>query len=171
MAMAEERFASCHCGKVRFRALRKPIVSAVCYCADCQAGGRQIEAAGARQDFRDAWGGTAYLTYRNDRIECIEGASLVQGFKIREDAPTTRYITTCCKSAIYLKYGPGWWTSMYRVRFGDAAPPIEMRNNVEHAQNRSTLPADVPTFGGFAPWMIARLLSAGLGTLLRKIAP
>ena len=168
-AMAVERLASCACGKVRFRALGKPIVSAVCYCADCQAGGRQIEAAGAREDFRDAWGGTGYLVYRDDRLTCLEGASLVRGFKIREDAPTTRFITTCCGSALYLKFGPGWWTSLYRVRFGGTAPPIEMRNNVTDAQTRAALPNDAPVHRGFPPKLIGRLLQAGLGTWLRKI--
>lgn len=170
MKTAVERIASCDCGKVRFKAFGKPIISGICYCADCQAGGRQLEAADAHKDFRDAWGGTAYLSYRNDRFECIEGAALVEGFKIREDAPTTRYLTTCCRSAIYLKFERGWWTSLYRVRFGDAAPPIEMRNQVASAQNPATLPTDVPAYRKFPMRLFGRLLAAGLGTWLQKIA-
>ncbi len=166
MASALERIASCDCGQVRFRAAGTPIASAVCYCSDCQAGGRQMEAAGARKDFRDRWGGTPYLTYRNDRLECLDGAALVQGFKLREDAPTTRFMATCCHSAIYLKHGPGWWTSMYRVRFGDAASPLEMRNKVAHAQDRETLPDDLPAYRSFPPSLIWRLLRARLAMAL-----
>ncbi|HXC55871.1 MAG TPA: hypothetical protein VNU97_11300 [Rhizomicrobium sp.] len=161
------RMASCDCGKVRFKAMGKPIVSAVCYCTDCQAGGRQIEAAGARRDFRDAWQGTGYLTYRDDRLECLAGASLLRGFKLREGSGTTRFMTTCCKSAIYLKFAPGRWTSMYRVRFGDAAPPLEMRNNVQHAQDPATLPDDVPAYRGFPLKLLWRLLRASIGSWLR----
>ncbi len=163
MTQASEHIASCACGKVRFKAVGKPIASGACYCADCQAGGRMMEDAGARHDFRDAWGGTEYLTYGDTRITCLDGASLVQGFKIREDAPTTRFVTTCCNSAIYLKYGSGWWTSLYRVRFGEAAPPLEMRNNVRNAQNRSTLPRDVPTYNRFPLKLFWRLLRARFG--------
>ncbi|HEY4124519.1 MAG TPA: hypothetical protein VGM36_07895, partial [Rhizomicrobium sp.] len=127
-----------------------PIANAACYCAGCQAGGRQIEAAGAR-NFRDEWGGSPYAIYRDDRLTCIEGASLLKGFKLGEDAPTTRFITTCCNSAIYLKYRPGWWTSVYRVRFGDAALPLEWRNQVEAIPDRAALPNDVPVYDRYPP--------------------
>src|SRR4249920_883998 len=108
-----ERIASCACGKVRIKAMGRPIMSAVCYCEDCQAAVHQLEAQGAGKDFHDAWDGTGYATYRDDRLSTIEGASLLEGFKLRDSAPTTRYVTTCCKSAMYLKHGPGWWTSLY----------------------------------------------------------
>src|SRR5690242_11904268 len=122
-----ERIAACACGKVRISAVGRPIITAVCYCEDCQTSVSQLEAQGARDDFHDAWNGSPYATYRDDRLNTLEGASLLEGFKLSADATTTRYITTCCKSAMYLKYGPGWWTSVYRVRLGDAAPPIEVR--------------------------------------------
>ncbi len=166
MAMIE-RIASCQCGKVRFMAMGSPIASAVCYCASCQAGGRQIEAAGARADFRDEWGGSPYVIYRDDRIACLEGASLVQGFKLNDVAPSTRFVATCCNSAIYLKFGPGWWTSVYRVRLGDAAPPLEWRNQVEAVADRAALPKDVPIYSKYPPKLIFRLLLARIGSWLR----
>jgi hypothetical protein len=166
MAVDEERIASCDCGKVRFKATGKPIVSAVCYCADCQAGGRQLEEAGACNDVRDEWAGTAYLTYRDDRLSCLDGASLLDGFKISDRAPTTRFITTCCKSPMYLKHGPGWWTSVYRVRFGAAAPPLEMRNQTRHVRNREALPRDVPIYRSFPLSLFARLFAARLAMWL-----
>lgn len=162
-----ERIASCKCGKVRFIAMGAPIASAACYCADCQAGGRQIEAAGARNNFRDQWGGTGYAIYRDDRLACIEGASLVRGFRLREDAPTTRFVTTCCNSAMYLKHGPGWWTSVYRVRFGDAALPLEWRNQVETVADRGALPNDVPVYSKFPLKLFWRLIRARIGSWLR----
>lgn len=155
-----ERIAACTCGRVRYRAAGRPIVSAVCYCTDCQAGGRQLEDAGAAPDFRDAWGGTGYLSYADARLECLDGAELVRGFKLRDDAPTTRYVTTCCNSAIYLKFGPGWWTSVYRIRFGESAPPLEMRNKVGRINNPAGLPHDVPRYDGFPLTLIWRLMRA-----------
>ena|ERR1700710_680335 len=166
MSQNIERIASCACGKVRFKAIGPPIVNAVCYCADCQAGGRQLEAAGARKDFRDDWGGTGYATYRNDRFEYLEGAALVEGFKLREDADTTRFMATCCQSGLYLKYGPVWWTSLFRVRLGDAAPPLDMRNNIRSVQNPATLPHDVPTYKSFPMSLFFRLLRARIGMWL-----
>ena len=160
MTSAMERIASCDCGKVRFRAIGTPIVNAVCYCTDCQAAGRRMEEAGTRADFRDAWGGTPYASYADTGFECLDGASLLRGFKLADDAPTTRFVSTCCNSAVYLKFGKGWWVSVYRVRFGDAALSLEMRNQVEHAQNRDTLPADLPAYRGFPLRLFWRLLRA-----------
>jgi hypothetical protein len=163
-----ERIASCACGKVRVKAMGRPIITAVCYCDDCQAGVRQLEAAGARDDFHDAWDGSPYATYRNDRLHTLEGAELLEGFKLKDDAPTTRYIATCCKSAMYLKFGPGWWTSVYRVRLGEAAPPIEVRSKVGRAKNPNAIPKDVPHASGFAPGLIARLMKARVAMWLGR---
>jgi len=167
--MTIERHASCACGKVRYRAAGKPIVSAVCYCADCQAGGRAMEDAGARPDFRDAWGGTGYLTYRDDRLVCEAGAQLLKGYKLSDGAPTTRYVATCCNSAILLKFSGGFWTSMMRVRFGAEAPALEMRNKIDRAAHPDQIPRDVPAHRGFPPKLIARLVGSGIGVLLARL--
>src|SRR5690348_13662259 len=132
--MTIERFAQCTCGMVEIRAVGAPIISCVCYCDDCQAGGRQLEALGAR-DFRDAWGGTPLLVYRDDRIACVKGEELLRGSQLQASSPTTRFIATCCKSAMYLKYGRGWWTSLYRARFSGDVPANEMRSQTKHAHD------------------------------------
>jgi hypothetical protein len=66
------RCASCACGRVQCRAVGKPILSAVCYCDNSQEGARQIEVLPNATSFRDADGGTPYLTYRDDRF-CTTG--------------------------------------------------------------------------------------------------
>lgn len=168
MASQDERVASCECGRVRLRVSGAPIITAVCYCDDCQAGARKLEEAGAHTGFRDPWGGTPYATYRDDRLALVEGAALLSGVKLGEGAPTTRFVATCCGTAIYLKHAPGWWTSVYRARFGDDAPPIELRNQVRFLPDRSVLPKDLPVWRSFAPVLIARLLRARLAMWLRR---
>jgi hypothetical protein len=69
---------------------------------------------------------------------------------------------------MYLKYGSGWWTSVYRVRLGDAAPPIEMRSKVGRARNRAALPKDVPHVSGFPLGLFGRLLHARLDMWLQR---
>ena len=63
--------ASCACGSVELTAIGTPIVSNVCYCGDCQQGSLQIEALSNAGPVRDPDGGTAYMLYRRDRIECL----------------------------------------------------------------------------------------------------
>ena len=57
-----ERRWQCRCGRVQMRATGEPILAGVCYCDDCQAGGRAIEALAKAGDALDADGG-ADLTY------------------------------------------------------------------------------------------------------------
>ena len=94
--------ASCACGSVELAAIGAPIVSSVCYCRDCRQGSRQIEALPSAGPVRDPDGGTAYILYRRDRIECSKGASLLKSYKIRESSVTNRVVATCCNSAMFI---------------------------------------------------------------------
>ncbi|MBS0334295.1 MAG: hypothetical protein JSS35_16120 [Proteobacteria bacterium] len=164
-----ERTSSCRCGQVRFRAMGAPMVSAVCYCDDCQAGGRTIEALPEAPAFRDADGGTAYLTYRDDRFACVAGEALLKPYKLREDSPTSRYVASCCNSAMYLKFGPGFWVSTYRARFGgDDLPAIEMRIQTKFRQVGAPLPDDAPASSGTPGKFFARGLAARIAMLLGR---
>jgi hypothetical protein len=141
------RQSSCACGRVQCRAIGAPIVSLVCYCDDCQEGARNIEALPNAASFRDDDGGTPLLTYRDDRFECSSGEELLVGYKLKESAPTHRMVASCCNSAMFLKYAPGFWVSAYRARFeGDDLPPIEMRDQIEHRRADTPLPSDAPCY-------------------------
>jgi len=159
------RSARCSCGRVRVEGVGSPIVSAVCYCRDCQAGGRQIEALPGAVHVRDPDGGTPYLTYRDDRFACVEGAGLLVGHKLTARSPTERFVASCCNTGLYLKFGPGHWTSAYRLRFESPLPPIEMRTNVRRRQSDLPLPADAPAYRSFPLALFRRLLVARLAML------
>lgn len=116
--------ASCACGKVELTATGRPIVSAVCYCADCREGARQIEALPGAGAVSDPDGGTAYILYRKDRIACSKGAALLKSCKLRPESATNRVVATCCQSAMFMNFDKGpFWVSAYRARFrGDLRP-------------------------------------------------
>jgi hypothetical protein len=162
----EQRIASCACGAVRFALSGPPILAAICYCDDCQAGAAQLEALGAAPDFHDARGGTPYVTVRDDRLALLDGGDRLKGVKLRDDAPTTRFIATCCDTPTHLKHAPGWWTSVYAGRLGVDAPPMAMRSQVRHARGDAPLPTDLPTYQGFAPGLIFRLIGARIAMWL-----
>lgn len=160
-----ERSASCVCGRVRLKLAGDPILSAACCCADCQAGGALIEARPGAAPIRDEFGGTPYLIYRDDRFRCEAGADALEGVKLSDDAPTTRYVASCCNSGMYLKHGPGWWTSVYRSRVADDPPPLKLRNKTAGLPPGVTLPKDIPNYPGFPPQLILRLLAARLAMM------
>lgn len=160
--------SSCACGRVRCRAIGAPIVSLVCYCDDCQEGARRIEALPNAAGFRDADGGTPLLTYRDDRFSCSAGEELLVGYKISERAPTRRVVASCCNSAMFLKYRPGFWVSAYRARFEGNLPPLQMRTQIEHRRVDTDLPRDVPCYRGFPPRLYAKIISARVTMLLGR---
>ena len=46
-----------------------------------------IEALPQAPAVRDAFGGSPYLIYRDDRFTCLSGADQLQGVKLKQDAP------------------------------------------------------------------------------------
>ncbi len=159
------RTATCSCGRVRCEGIGTPIVSTVCYRSDCQAGGRQIEALAGAGGVLDPDGGTPYLTYRDDRFACVEGAELLVGYKLKPDAPTQRFVASCCNTGLFLKFAPGHWTSSYRSRFNGPLPPIEMRTKVARRQSDLPIPQDVPAYRSFPLKLFRRLLAARIAML------
>lgn len=159
------RTATCSCGRVRCEGMGTPIVSLVCYCSDCQAGGRQIEALTGAADVLDPDGGTPYLTYRDDRFACVEGAELLVAYKLKPDAPTQRFVASCCNTALFLKFAPGHWTSSFRSRFHDPVPRIEMRTKVARRQSDLPIPRDAPAYPSFPLKLFRRLLAARIAML------
>jgi hypothetical protein len=159
---SSSRFFSCACGRVRCEAVGEPIVSAVCYCSDCQEGGRRIEALPHAHLLRDPDGGTPYLTFRNDRFRCLAGEELLEDHRLKPNSPTRRVVARCCNTGMFLKFDPGFWVSTYRLRYDGDLPPIEMRTKVARRRSALPLPQDAPSFRGFPLRLIGRLIAARL---------
>ena len=162
------RRTSCACGRVACEGVGKPILSAVCYCDDCQEGGRRIESLPDAPPVLDPDGGTPYLTYRDDRFRCVAGADLLVGYRIKEGAPTQRLVASCCNSAMFLKFAPGHWVSAYRRQFQGDLPPIELRNQTRHRVAQTALPDDAPSHRGYPPKLVFRLLGARVAMLMGR---
>ena len=163
------RISSCKCGQVTFGAAMGPILAAVCYCDDCQAGGRLIEALPNAAAVLDGDGGASYLTYRDDRFRCVSGEGFLRGIKLKDGSPTTRYVASCCNSAMYLKYKRGHWVSIYRNCFGgDDLPAVEMRTNVRYRQAGTEIPGDAPNYRRFPLRLFTKLIAARINMALGR---
>jgi len=162
------RTSSCVCGRVRCEAVGAPILSGVCYCDNCQEGGRRIEALPHAAPVLDADGGTSYLTYRSDRFRCVSGAELLTDYRIREGSPTRRVVASCCNSAMFLKFEPGFWVSSYRARFAGDAPPVEMRTQTKYRRAATELPRDAPSYRGYGFKLWGRLIAARLAMFIGR---
>jgi hypothetical protein len=149
---------SCSCGKVECKVSGTPILTAVCYCDDCQRGSGQIDALPAATPVLGTDGGTAYVLYRRDRFECTKGRELLLDLRLKEASPTKRVVARCCNSAMYVDFEKGHWVSAYRTRFQPDAPPIQMRIQTRFKPQPDSAPSDIPTYRTFPPGFLAKLL-------------
>ncbi len=160
--------ARCSCGRVEYEATGRPIVSLVCFCRDCQAGSQELEALPGAGPVRDADGGTAYVSYRKDRIRCVRGAELLQSRKLEERSATSRVAATCCNAPMVMSFDDArHWIPVYRARLVGAAPDPEMRVCTKFAP-RGPATSAVPSYPGFPIRLLAKLLGARLAMLFGR---
>lgn len=161
--------ATCSCGGVELKAFGRPIVSSVCYCDDCQKGADQIESLPGADAIRDPDGGTAYILYRKDRIECSKGAELLRSYKLKETSVTNRVVATCCYSAMFMNFDRGpHWVSAYRARFHGELPPLQLRLCAKFKPDSDVLPDDVPSHRGYPRGLVVKLLASRVAMLLGR---
>jgi hypothetical protein len=161
--------ATCSCGAVELEAFGRPVASAVCYCDDCQKGAAQIEALPGAGAVRDPDGGTAYILYRKDRIACSKGAELLKRHKLSETSITNRVVAACCNSAMFMNFDRGpHWVSAYRARFAGDLPPLQARICAKFKADGVVLPDDAPSYRGYPPGLIIKLLASRLAMALGR---
>ena len=166
MAAGPGLHVSCACGKVALETRGAPIGAAVCYCDDCQAAGRQIEALPGAQPVLDADAGTSVVLYRRDRLSCVRGAELLQAVKLEPKSPTSRYVASCCNSAMYLGFDDSkHWVDVFRRRVEGIAPPIEVLMCTRFLPAGTEIPKDAPSSPGFPLGFIAKVMAARLAML------
>ena len=161
--------ATCSCGGGELKAFGRPIASNVCYCDDCQKGADQIEALPSAGTVRDSDGGTAYILYRKDRIECSKGAELLRTYKLKETSVTNRVVAARCHAAMFMNFDRGpHWVCAYRARFHGELPPLQRRICTRFKPNGVVLPDDVPSYRGYPPGFVVKLLASRVAMFLGR---
>jgi hypothetical protein len=160
--------ARCRCGKVKLVAIGRPILTSTCYCTSCQEAGRRFEQLASAPPVLNLDGGTDFVLYRKDRVECAMGQEYLEEHRLRPDSPTRRVVATCCNSAIFLDFTKGHWLTMYRNRFPTEAPPLEMRVMTHERRGGVELADDLPNYSGHSGKFMLRLISAWIAMGFRR---
>jgi hypothetical protein len=160
--------ASCACGRVALEGMGESIVSAVCYCKSCQEAGRIFEGFPSAPRVLEPDGGTEYVLYRKDRVRLVTGAEHLEDHRLKPESPTRRVRAKCCQAAMFLDLTKGHWLSIYRARFTNDAPPLEMRVMTKDRPTGSPLTEDVPNYAAHSGKFILKLLGARLAMGLRS---
>ena len=166
MPVRPSLLASCACGAVKMEARGAPIVTAVCYCDDCQRAGEHIQAMAGAPPVLDADGGTSAVMFRKDRLRCVEGAERLVPVKLDPKSPTSRYVADCCNSAMYLGFDDAkHWVDVFRNRVQGEPPPVQARICTRFRSSAEALPGDAPAHPGYPPSIIPKLLGARIAML------
>jgi hypothetical protein len=158
----------CRCGKVKLEAVGRPILTASCYCASCQEAGSRFEQLPSAPPVLNSDGGTDYILYRKDRVQCVMGQEYLEEHRLKPDSPTRRVIATCCNSGMFLDFTKGHWLTMYRNRFPAGAPPLEMRVMTQDRRDGVALADDLPNYDGHSGKFMLRLIAAWIAMGLRR---
>jgi len=159
--------AACACGTVKLEATGAPMITAVCYCDDCQAAGERIGDMPGASPLLDGDGGSAMVMFRKDRLRCVEGAERLTPTKLTPKSPTSRYVASCCNSAMYLGFDDAkHWVDVYRSRVVGVAPPVQARVCTRFKPTGAELPNDAPAYAGYPPRLIPKLLGSKLAMML-----
>lgn len=165
----KESEARCACGKVRVSYQGEPIASTVCYCDDCQEGGRLIEALPGAQHCRTTDGGTPLVLFRRDRVDYLAGKDLLRPIKVRPGSPTNRKVASCCNTAMLVDFDSGpFWVSAFAYSFVDGAPPAEMNVQTQYLSGAGPVASNIPSHRGYPLSMAARLVRAWIPMLLGR---
>jgi hypothetical protein len=160
--------ATCQCGKVKLEAAGPPILSAACYCTSCQEAGRRFEAVPSAPAVLDPDSGTSFILYRKDRVKFLTGREYLEEHRLKPDSPTRRVVATCCNSAMFLDFTKGHWLSIYRNRFAETVPPLDMRIMTKERRAGVELADDVPNHSGRSGRLILKLMAAWIAMGLRS---
>lgn len=170
MSISHHTLAQCACGSVVIGVAGEPILCAACYCDDCQEWARQLGAltGTGTPSVTGADGGTDFLLFRKDRIHLSKGSNLLHDYRLKVGSPTRRVVATCCNSAMFVDFEHGHWFSIYRNRFGDDAPPVQMRIQTRYRSGTRSITSDIPEYKSYPLKFFSKLLAARLGMLFGR---
>jgi hypothetical protein len=168
MSMQKHLSETCRCGKVKLEVVGRPILIGSCYCASCQQAGSRFEQLASAPSVLNPNGGTDYVLYRKDRVQCVSGQAYLREQRLKPDSPTRRVIATCCNSPMFLDFTKGHWLTMYRNRFPAGAPPLEMRVMTRDRRAGVELADDLPNYSGHSGKFMLRLVSAWIAMGFRR---
>jgi hypothetical protein len=159
----------CTCGAVELAVTGAPTTCVACYCDDCQAAARQLEALSNAPPLLNESGGSEFVVYRKDRVAVARGADNLKSYKLKEGSPTNRRVATCCNAPMLLDFDDAkWWVDIYRARYRENVPPLEMRFCTKFKPAGAVIPADVLTHPGYPFRLIRKQVLARLAMLFGR---
>jgi hypothetical protein len=163
--------AHCACGEVEFEGTGVPMATLACYCDDCQAAGKLIDAMQpAGHSGLAADGGTISVLFQKDRVRCTRGSELLIDHRLRARSPAKRLIASCCNSNMSTAFDN--WFPMAALRtfsVNVASVRPEACINTRFAPDASKIIYDVPRSARVPGRFLLKLLAATASLALQSL--
>jgi len=164
----------CACGRTIFEGRGRPIATVACYCRDCQAAGRAIDALPGGRGGVAADGGMVSSIFRKDRVSCVSGQELLVGHKLRPESPTVREVASCCNSSVATRFENQAPIVTLRTFAPGASLIPDMCVYTRHAPDAQQIGHAARRYAGIPPKLIFKVIAAQLALALsprRAAAP
>src|SRR5260221_13924583 len=81
---------ACRCGRVRLEISGAPILHCICYCKNCQEGGRRLQALAGADVILGSAGGTDHVGYRKNPGRWVGRGEPLEEYRLGTQNPTRR---------------------------------------------------------------------------------
>ena len=136
---------TCTCRQVTLEVHGKPIISAECFCADCQNAGAFLQSLPGALPTLDHRGATRFVLYRKDKVLCANGRDHLREHRLSKASTTRRVVAVCCNTPVFLEFAGGHWLSIYGgLWLAASLPALEIRTMTRSRPKGVVLPDDVP---------------------------
>jgi len=155
--------ASCSCGQVGFEGKGEPMAAIACYCDDCQAAAKVIDALPSGRSGLGDDGGTISTLFRKDVVRCVRGKERLIEVKLRPDSHATRVVASCCNSNMLTKFEN--WLPMVALRtFSTSTAAVVPRFciNTRYAPDATKIKHAAPRHPKIPPQLGLKVVGAAL---------
>ncbi|MEO6102888.1 MAG: hypothetical protein ABIP44_04520 [Pseudoxanthomonas sp.] len=138
-----------------------PVVSTECHCNSCRSAGARLRVLAGAPSFLESNGGPRFVLYRKDRVRVLEGAALLQAFRLTPGARTRRIVASCCNTPVFLEFQGGHWLTLYACLWNkQSLPPLEPRTMTGDRTDNPPLSGDLSNLKRQSSALFAKLLGA-----------
>lgn len=159
---------ACACGRVAFEAPDGVIATIACYCDDCQAVAKHVDALPHGRSGIGADAGTVNTLVRKDRVRCVRGEELLIQHKLRPDSPATRLIASCCNSNMATTFDNWLPLRALRTHALDTTITPEFCIHTRFAPDPSKIIHTAPRHAKIPTGLAMRIAKAAFAVALRR---
>lgn len=157
---------SCACGQFHLEVTGDPFITTECHCTSCRSAAQRLSVLPPAFPIAGDNGGVPYVLYRKDRVRFPDGTAKLAEFRLSDEAPTRRVLTTCCNTPVFTEFEAAHWFSLFAGLWPEGQrPAARIRTQTgdvpEGVALDNSLPAGTMTTAGFYARLLGEWIAMG----------